>query len=119
MPTLLDGYERDEDIRVILQLLAQARDASVVRLRILVMGRLGLPICLGFKKMAGGTYQDFIPYKLPKSRCCYYADVRSNLQTGRLELNHKHRDDNVLRATGGFIRFYRQPEVCLRSTICS
>ena len=46
----LDGYERDEDIQVILQLLARARDASVVRLRILVMGRPELPICLGFKK---------------------------------------------------------------------
>lgn len=81
------------------------------------MGRPELPICLGFK-MAGGMYQDFTLYKLSKSRCYYYADVRSNQQTGRLELDHKHRDD-VLHATGGFIGFYRQLEDCLRSTICS
>ncbi|KAI9868485.1 MAG: hypothetical protein M1813_005929 [Trichoglossum hirsutum] len=62
----LDECEREEDIRVILQLLAQTKDIKPVLLRILVTSRPELPIRLGFKQMSDGMYQDLILHEVPK-----------------------------------------------------
>ncbi|KAI9771033.1 MAG: hypothetical protein M1839_002969 [Geoglossum umbratile] len=62
----LDECEREEDIRVVLQLLARTKDIKPVSLRILVTSRPELPIRLGFKQMSDGTYQDLVLHEVPK-----------------------------------------------------
>ncbi|OCK73088.1 HET-domain-containing protein [Lepidopterella palustris CBS 459.81] len=60
----LDECEREEDIRVILQLLARARDVRPVSLRVFVTSRPELPIRLSFKQMSDGTYKDLILHEV-------------------------------------------------------
>jgi hypothetical protein len=62
----LDEYEQEEDIRAILQLLAQTKDIQPVPLRIVVTSRPELHIRLGFKEMLNGTYQDLVLYEVEK-----------------------------------------------------
>ncbi|KAI9778859.1 MAG: hypothetical protein M1839_007822 [Geoglossum umbratile] len=62
----LDECEREEDIRVILQLLARAKDIKPISLRILVTSRPELPIRLGFRQMSDGTHQDLVLHEVPK-----------------------------------------------------
>ena len=62
----LDECEREEDIKVILQLLAQTKNILPVPLRVFVTSRPELPIRLGFKQMLDGTYQDLILHDIPK-----------------------------------------------------
>lgn len=62
----LDECEREEDIQVILQLLARTRGLGPVSVRVFVTSRPELPIRLGFKKMSDGTYQDLILHDIPK-----------------------------------------------------
>ncbi|KAF2175951.1 hypothetical protein K469DRAFT_679307 [Zopfia rhizophila CBS 207.26] len=62
----LDECERDEDVRVILQLLSRTKDLKPVALRVFVTSRPELPIRLGFKEMSDGTYQDLILHEVPK-----------------------------------------------------
>jgi hypothetical protein len=63
----LDECEREEDIRAILQLLAQTKDIQPVPLRIVVTSRPELHIRLGFKEMPNGIYQDLVLHEVPKS----------------------------------------------------
>jgi hypothetical protein len=63
----LDECKREEDIRAILQLLAQTKDIQPVPLRIVVTSRPELHIRLGFKEMFNGTYQDLVLHKVAKS----------------------------------------------------
>jgi hypothetical protein len=63
----LDECEREQDIRVILQLLAQTKDIRPVPLRIVVTSRPELHIRLGFKEMPNGTYQDLVLHEVPRS----------------------------------------------------
>jgi hypothetical protein len=56
----LDECEREQDIHVILHLLARIKNAGSISLRIFVTSRPELPIRLGFKKLSDGTYQDLI-----------------------------------------------------------
>jgi archaellum biogenesis ATPase FlaH len=63
----LDECEREKDIRVILQLLARAKDIRPMPLRIVVTSRPELHIRLGFKEMPNGTYQDLILHQVPRS----------------------------------------------------
>lgn len=62
----LDECEREKDIQVILQLLAQIKGLGPVSLRVFVTSRPELPIRLGFKQMTDGTYQDLILHDIPK-----------------------------------------------------
>ena len=62
----LDECEQEEDIRVILQLLAQTKDIRPVSLRVFVTSRPDLPIRLGFKQLSDGTHQDLILHNVPK-----------------------------------------------------
>jgi hypothetical protein len=57
---VLDEFEREQDIRTILQLLALTKDVRPVPLRIVVTSRPELHIRLGFKEMPNGTYQDLV-----------------------------------------------------------
>jgi hypothetical protein len=63
----LDECEREEDIRVILQLLARTKHIQPVPLQIVVTSRPELHIRLGFKEMANGTYQDLVLHEVPRS----------------------------------------------------
>jgi hypothetical protein len=62
----LDECEQEQDIRVILQLLALAKDIRPAPLRIVVTSRPELHIRLGFKEMSNGTYQDLVLHKVPR-----------------------------------------------------
>ncbi|MCJ1347056.1 hypothetical protein MMC31_005277, partial [Peltigera leucophlebia] len=62
----LDECKQEEDIKLILHLLAQTGDLGPVSLRIFVTSRPELHIRLGFKKMLNGTYQDLILHNIPK-----------------------------------------------------
>ncbi|OCL10893.1 hypothetical protein AOQ84DRAFT_387205 [Glonium stellatum] len=62
----LDECERDEDIRVILQLLSRTRGLEPVVLRVFVTSRPELHIRLGFRQMADGTYKDLILHEVAK-----------------------------------------------------
>ncbi|KAF4534641.1 Vegetative incompatibility protein HET-E-1 [Lasiodiplodia theobromae] len=61
----LDECERDEDVRVIIQLLSQAKILNSVWLRTFVTSRPELPIRLGFSKIEG-QYQDLVLHEIPK-----------------------------------------------------
>jgi hypothetical protein len=63
----LDECEQEQDIRVIIQLLAQTKDLQRVPLRVLVTSRPELHIRLGFKEMPNGTYQDLVLHKVARS----------------------------------------------------
>ena len=62
----LDECEREKDVQVILQLLAQTKGLGPVSLRVFVTSRPEFPIRLGFKKMRDGTYQDLTLHHIPK-----------------------------------------------------
>ena len=62
----LDECDREEDIREILQLLAQTKNIKPISLRIFVTSRPELPIRLGFRQMSDGTYQDLILHEVAK-----------------------------------------------------
>ncbi|PZD23658.1 WD40 repeat protein [Pyrenophora tritici-repentis] len=63
----LDECEREQDIRTVLQLLAQTKDVRPVPLRIVVTSRPELHIRLGFEEMSNGTYQDLILHEVARS----------------------------------------------------
>ncbi|CAP61990.1 uncharacterized protein PODANS_5_1230 [Podospora anserina S mat+] len=62
----LDECERDDDIRVIISLLSQAKSLISVRLRAFLTSRPELPIRLGFNKIKG-KYQDLVLHEIPES----------------------------------------------------
>jgi hypothetical protein len=65
----LDECERDDrrdDIRVILRLLAEAKDLPAVQLRIFLTSRPEIPITHGFSAMSGLTHQDCILHHISK-----------------------------------------------------
>jgi len=61
----LDECEGKDDMKLILQLLAQAKNLQTIRLRVFVTSRPETPILLGFQKMLGGTHQDFVLHDIP------------------------------------------------------
>ncbi|KAI4949110.1 hypothetical protein J4E91_005574 [Alternaria rosae] len=63
----LDECEQEEDIRVILQLLARTKDIRPMPLRIVATSRPELHIRLGFREMPNGTYQDVVLHEVPRS----------------------------------------------------
>jgi hypothetical protein len=56
----LDECEDENDIRTILQLLAEARSIKTVRLRIFLTSRPEIPIRYGFYQIPGAEHQDFV-----------------------------------------------------------
>ncbi|KAF2417699.1 hypothetical protein EJ08DRAFT_575532, partial [Tothia fuscella] len=86
----LDECEREEDIRAILQLLAQTKDIGTIRLRIFVTSRPELPVRLGFRKMDGGIYEDLLLHDV--SRATIEHDISVFLQYELVRI----RDDREL-----------------------
>ena len=60
----LNECNREEDIRAILLLLAQARKIPPISLWVFVTSRPEFPTHLGFKQMPDGTYQDLILHEV-------------------------------------------------------
>ena len=63
----LDECGNQDDIRVILQLLAEAKNLSAIRLRIFVTSRPETPIQLGFRAIGGAVHQDFVLHSISQS----------------------------------------------------
>jgi len=61
----LDECDSMEDIQLILQLLAEAKDLSTVRIKIFLTSRPEIPIFDGFRQLSGEAYQDFILHNIP------------------------------------------------------
>ncbi|RYP64171.1 hypothetical protein DL770_009236 [Monosporascus sp. CRB-9-2] len=61
----LDECERDEDVRLIIDLFSRANALRFPRLRVFVTSRPELPIRLGFSAVKG-TYQDLVLHELPE-----------------------------------------------------
>ena len=60
----LDECEKDDDIRLIINLFSSAQVSNSLRLKIFVTSRPDLPIRLGFSTIKG-TYRDFILHEIP------------------------------------------------------
>ncbi|RYP58063.1 hypothetical protein DL770_010515 [Monosporascus sp. CRB-9-2] len=61
----LDECERDEDVRLIINLLSRTNALQSPRLRIFMTSRPELPIRLGFNAVKG-TYQDLVLHEIPE-----------------------------------------------------
>jgi hypothetical protein len=60
----LDECERDEDVRLIINLFSRVKSLSTVPLKIFLTSRPDLPIRLGFRDIAG-RYQDLVLHEIP------------------------------------------------------
>ena len=56
----LDECEGEDDIRTIIQLLAEARSIKTVRLRVFITSRPEIPIRYGFYQVPGTEHRDFV-----------------------------------------------------------
>jgi len=63
----LDECEGDNDVGIIIQILAEARSLKTVRLRILTTSRPEIPIRYGFHQIPDVEHQDFILHNIPTS----------------------------------------------------
>lgn len=69
----LDECNREDDIRLILRLVTEAKDLDTIRLRVFITSRLETPIRLGFRDIsgiiyqAGRVYQDVILHNISRS----------------------------------------------------
>ncbi|TAQ84472.1 hypothetical protein B7494_g7219 [Chlorociboria aeruginascens] len=63
----LDECENDNDVRIILQLLAKARLLPTVRLRIFLTSRPEIPIRHGMNDISQAEHQDFILHEVPRT----------------------------------------------------
>ena len=61
----LDGCDDDDNVRVILQLLAEARSLKTVRLRIFMTSRREVPIRHGFYDIPEAKHEDFVLHNIP------------------------------------------------------
>jgi hypothetical protein len=84
----LDECEQEQDIRTILQLLAQTKDIRLMPLRIVVTSRPELHIRLGFKKMPNGTYQDLVLHEVQRSTIEHDLRVFLEYELGEIRELH-------------------------------
>ncbi|KAF1815699.1 hypothetical protein P152DRAFT_505529 [Eremomyces bilateralis CBS 781.70] len=63
----LDECDNDNDIRIILHLLAEARSLETVRLRVFLTSRPEVPIRNGFVQIPDGKHQDFVLHNISPS----------------------------------------------------
>ncbi|PQE16302.1 hypothetical protein CJF32_00006175 [Rutstroemia sp. NJR-2017a WRK4] len=63
----LDECDDDKNIRIIVQLLAEARSLETARLRVLLTSRPEVPIRHGFVQMADTVHQDFVLHRISPS----------------------------------------------------
>ncbi|KAJ6098857.1 NACHT and WD40 domain protein [Penicillium canescens] len=62
----LDECARDEDIRVILRLLATLQESKIIHLRVFLTSRPELPIRLGFSQIPSFEHQDMALHEIPE-----------------------------------------------------
>ncbi len=62
----LDECEGDEDVRVILQIMTEAKNLNNIRLCIFITSRPETPIRLSFKEMDEIIYRDLVLHNIPK-----------------------------------------------------
>jgi hypothetical protein len=60
----LDECDRDEDVKLLINLFSCTKDLQFPKLRILITSRPELPIRLGFRAVKG-TYQDLVLHEIP------------------------------------------------------
>jgi hypothetical protein len=86
----LDECEGQEDIRLILRLLAQAKTLESVQLRVFVTSRPETPIRLGFYNIPEGAHQDYILHNISPSiidrdiSAFYRHELQTALEKGDL-----------------------------------
>ena len=61
----LDECDREEDVRVIIDLMSQSKDLKSVRLKFFATSRPELPIRLGFEDIRG-RYEDLVLHQIPE-----------------------------------------------------
>jgi len=84
----LDECDSMQDIQLILQLLAEAKDLATVRIKIFLTSRPEIPIFDGFRQLSSGAYQDFILYNIPLDTV--NADISTFFVQKLLPLKAKH-----------------------------
>ncbi|KAH8205787.1 hypothetical protein TruAng_000063 [Truncatella angustata] len=93
----LDECEREEDIRVLINLLSRARMTKKLQLKFFLTSRPELPIRLGFKAISG-TYEDFILHEVAEPMIEHDLAVyfKCNLQRVRLDFNQSTSEERHL-----------------------
>jgi len=78
----LDECNNDSNIRIILQLLAEARSLKTVRLRVFLTSRPEIPIRHGFYRIPEAEHQDFVLHNISPSITDHdiYAYLQYNLR---------------------------------------
>lgn len=71
----LDECDGDKDVRVIVQLLAEARGIKTVRLRIFMTSRPEVPVRYGFHQIPDNERQDFVLHNLDSSIVDHDIDI--------------------------------------------
>ncbi|KAH0543088.1 hypothetical protein FGG08_002602 [Glutinoglossum americanum] len=84
----LDECGNQNDIRAILQLLAEAKTLSFIRLRIFVTSRPETPIQLGFKDLPGNVHRDFVLHSI--SQPIVGHDIYTFLKDEMGKINKEH-----------------------------
>ncbi|KAH7111896.1 hypothetical protein B0J13DRAFT_516027 [Dactylonectria estremocensis] len=84
----LDECDRDEDIKLIINLFSGAECLQTVRLRIFVTSRPDLPIRLGFKDIEG-TFQNLILHEIPEEIVKQDIIVYLEHELRQIRRNHK------------------------------
>ncbi|KAF8430253.1 vegetative incompatibility protein HET-E-1 [Tirmania nivea] len=85
----LDECDSMNDIQLILQLFAEAKDLQTIRLRIFVTSRPETPILLGFRKLPDGVYQNFILHEIPL--CIVNDDISTFFQQKLAQVKKEHK----------------------------
>ena len=86
----LDECENDDDVKLILHLLSEAKLLDVVRLRIFVTSRPETPIRLGFKEIRGAQQnivQDVVLHEIEKSTIEHDIKIFLRSELGKIPRN--------------------------------
>jgi hypothetical protein len=101
----LDECEDEEDIRLILRLLAQVKTLESVRLRVFVTSRPETPIRLGFYDIPEGSHQDYILHNISPSIVDHDISIlfRHDLQTAwkKCDLPEQQTIELLVKKAGG------------------
>jgi len=84
-----DEYDSMQDIQLILQLIAEAKDLATVQIKIFLTSRPEIPIFDGFRQLSGEVYQDFILHSIPLDTV--NADISTFFRQKLSPLKAKHR----------------------------
>jgi hypothetical protein len=84
----LDECESQDDVRLILQLLAEAVELKTIHLRILITSRPELPIRHGFRDIPSSAHQDFILHDIAQSIVDQDISVFFKYELGRIQKDH-------------------------------